>query len=141
MRERSEGAGPATPTPRILTLGRIILLLGLLVYAAFYLMLTMGAASFIHGCETFLCGQLHQAIFAAAGALAVVVAFYRSVTGQSGALAIAFIGTLPILIVHIMLVMSDPNEAIFFPLSTTPPPAVAGALLLVGFAQRRRLPA
>ena len=139
MSERSEGAGPATPTPRVLNLSRTILLLGLLVYGAFYLMLTMGAASFIHECETFLCGQLHQAVFAAVGALGVFVAFYRGATRRSGAVVIAFLATLPILIVHILLVMSDPNEAIFFPLSTTPPPAVSGALLLLGFVRRRRL--
>lgn len=138
--ERSEDAAPATPTPHVLTLGRTILLLGLLVYAAFYLMLTMGAASFVHECETFLCGQLHQAVFAGVAAVAVVTAAYRSVIRQSGAVVIVFLGTLPILIVHILLVMSDPNEAIFFPLSTTPPTAVSGALLLFGFAHRRRLP-
>lgn len=138
MSVRSAGVAAATPNTRVFTLGRAVLLLGLAAYAVFFLMLTMGAVSFVAECDAFLCAQLHQAVFAGVGALAALTAFYRGVTRQSGATVIAFLGTLPILIVHIVLVMEDPNEAIFFPLSTIPPPAIAGALLLVRFTQRQR---
>lgn len=99
-------------------------------------MLGVGASGFIHECDTLLCGQLHQAVFAAVGALALLVATYRIFTGQSSAAKITFFGTVPILIVHIALVITDPNESMFFPLSTTPPPAISGALLLYRAARR-----
>lgn len=44
----------------------------------------------------------------------------------------------PLLILHVVLVMTDPNESIFFPLSTTPPPAISGAVLLSSAVRRRR---
>ncbi len=118
-------------------IGRVAILLGLLAFGVFYLMLAVGAASFIHECNTVLCGQLHQAVFAAVGALALLVAAYRIFRGQSSAAKITFFGTVPILIVHIALVITDPNESMFFPLSTTPLPAVSGALLLYRSAGRR----
>ena len=101
-------------------------------------MLAAGASSLIDECDAFVCGQLHQAVFAAIGGVALFVTAGRVFTRASGPATIAFLGTLPILVVHIILVMVDPNESIFFPLSTAPPPAIAGALLLIGAARSRR---
>lgn len=112
------------------SLGRLALILGLAVFGVFYMMLVMGGASFIHECQTLVCGQLHQAVFAAIGALALFVGAYRLFEGKSWAAEVVFFGTLPILVVHVLLVITDPNEAIFFPLSTTPPPLISGAVLL-----------
>jgi hypothetical protein len=111
-------------------------LVGLVVFGVFYLMLAVGAASFIHECNTLRCGQLHQAVFAAVAALAVVFAAYGLSTGRSSPAKITFFGTVPILVVHVVVVMTDPNESMFFPLSTVPPPAISGALLVYGAAQR-----
>ncbi len=111
------------------SLGQLALILALVVFGVFYMMLAMGGASFVHECQTVVCGQLHQAIFAAVGALALFVGAYRLLEGKSSA-QIIFLGTVPILIVHVVLVMTDPNEAIFFPLSTTPPPLISGLRLL-----------
>lgn len=103
---------------------------GLLVFGCFCLMLTLGAASFIHECHTVTCGQLHQAVFAAVAGSAVFLAAYRLVTRRPHAALITFGGTVPILVVHVLLEATDPNEAMFFPLSTTPVPTVAAAVLL-----------
>jgi hypothetical protein len=123
---------------RLLAVARAAILLGLVALGLFYLMLAMGGASFIHECNTFLCGQLHQAVFAAIGAVALFIAAYRIFIREPSAAKIAFFGTLPILIVHIILVITDPNESIFFPLSTFPPPAISGALLLYSAARRQK---
>ncbi len=112
------------------SLGRSALTLVLAVFGVFYMMLAMGGASFVHECQTVVCGQLHQAVFAAIGALALFVGAYRVFEGKSSAAKIVFLGTVPILVVHVILVMTDPNEAIFFPLSTTPPPLISGAQLV-----------
>ena len=109
---------------------RWALTLALVVFGVFYLMLAMGGASFVHECQTIVCGQLHQAVFAAVGALALFVGAYLLLEGKSSATKVIFLGTLPILVVHVILVMTDPNEAIFFPLSTTPPPLIEGARLV-----------
>ena len=101
-----------------------------MVFGFFYLMLAMGGAGFIDECRTLVCGQLHQALFAAIGALALFVGAYRLLMGGSATAEIVFLGTVPILVVHVILVMTDPKEALFFRLSTTPPPAFSGALLL-----------
>lgn len=121
------------------TVGRLAILLGLLAFGVFYLMLTMGAATFIHECRTPVCGQLHQAVFAGIAALAVFGAAHRFLGGQSSAAGITFVGTVPILVVHIIVVVTDPNESMFFPLSTTPVPAISGALLLHRFIGSRRI--
>ncbi|MFN2526268.1 MAG: hypothetical protein ABR505_08390 [Actinomycetota bacterium] len=109
---------------------RAALLLIIVVFGFFYLMLAAGGASFIHECDTLLCGQLHQAIFAAIGGVSLFIAAYRAYSREPSAAKIAFFGTLPILVVHVVLVIADPNESIFFPISTTPPPVVSGVLLL-----------
>lgn len=106
------------------------LILALAIFGVFYMMLAMGGASFIHECQTLVCGQLHQAVFATVGALALFVGAYRLFERKSSASEIVFFGTLPILVVHVLLVITDPNEAVFFPLSTTPPPLISGAVLL-----------
>ncbi len=111
--------------------------LALTVFAVFSLMLTLGAASFVNECRGIQCGQLHQAVFAGLAAGASLLAASRLFTGGPSAAAITFFGTLPLLVVHVVLVMSDPNESTFFPLSTAPVPAVAGGLLLYGCARRR----
>lgn len=121
------------------TIGRVAILLGLLAFGVFYLALTMGAASFIHGCRTPVCGQLHQAVFAGVAALAVLGAALRVLGGRSSAARITFVGTVPILVVHIVLVVTDPNESMFFPLSTTPLPAMSGAVLLYHATGSRRI--
>ena len=120
------------------SLGRLALVLALAVFGVFYLMLATGGASFIHECQTLVCGQLHQAVFAAIGALALLVGAYLVFEGRSSAAEVVFFGTLPILVVHVLLVITDPNEAIFFPLSTTPPPLIAGARLVYEVASRKR---
>ena len=120
------------------SLGRSALTLALVVFGVFYMMLAMGGASFVHECQTIVCGQLHQAVFAAIGALALFVGAYRFFEGKSSAAKIVFFGTVPILVVHVILVVTDPNEAIFFPLSTTPPPLISGARLIYGAANRKR---
>ena len=108
----------------------------LVVFAVFALMLTMGAASFVNECRGVQCGQLHQAVFAGLAAGASLFAASRLVSGRPSVAAITFFGTLPLLVVHVVLVVSDPDESIFFPLSTAPVPTVAGALLLYGVAIR-----
>lgn len=120
------------------SLGRSALTLALVVFGVFYLMLAMGGASFVHECQTVMCGQLHQAMFAAIGALALFMGAYRLFEGKSSAAKIVFFGTVPILVVHVILVMTDPNEAIFFPLSTTPPPLMSGAVLVNRAMSRKR---
>ncbi len=115
------------PRPSLM---RWVLILALVAFGGFYMMLATGGASFVHECQTVVCGQLHQAVFAAIGALALFAGAYRVFEGGSSAAKIVFFGTVPILVVHIILVLTDPNEAIFFPLSTTPPPLLSGALLL-----------
>lgn len=127
----SEPSAGAKPSFR-----RSLLALALVVFGVFYLMLAMGGASFVHECKTIVCGQLHQAVFAALGALSLFAGAYRLFEGRSSVAKIIFFGTLPILVVHVLLVMTDPNEAIFFPLSTTPPPLISGLLLLVGAKKR-----
>ena len=112
------------------SLSRVGVELGLVAFGVFYLMLAMGGASFIHECNTVACGQLHQAVFAAIGALALFMGAYRHFEGRSSVAKLVFFGTLPILVVHVVLVMTDPNEAIFFPLSTTPPPLISGLWLV-----------
>lgn len=136
--DQQEETAPASSPLRVIWRG---VFLGLVAFGVFYLMLAVGAARFIHGCNTVLCGQLHQTVFAAVGALAVLVAAYRIFTGQPSAAKITFFGTVPILIVHIVLVITDPNESMFFPLSTTPPPAISGALLLYRAVRRPGVPA
>ena len=128
----------APARPRLPVAARAGLLLGLVVFGCFYLMLAAGASSFVNECDAFLCAQFHQAVFAAIGGVALFVTARRIITRASSAAAIAFFGTLPILVVHIILVMVDPNESIVFPLSTAPPPAIAGALLLIDAVRRRR---
>lgn len=113
------------------SLGRVVAILGSVVFGVFYLMLAAGGASFVNECDTVICAQLQQAIFAAVGSVALFVAAYKVSEGQSSATKVAFFGTLPILVVHVVLVLEDPNEAIFFPLSTTPPPAISGAALFL----------
>lgn len=120
------------------SLGRAALTLVLVGFGVFYMMLATGGASFVHECRTVVCGQLHQAVFAAIGALALFMGAYRLFEGRSSAARLVFFGTVPILIVHIILVMTDPNEAIFFPLSTTPPPLISGAVLVYRAAYRKR---
>lgn len=117
--------------------GRVALALGFVAFGVFYMMLAMGGASFVHECETLVCGQLHQAVFATIGALALFVSAYRLLGGMPSAAAIVFFGTLPILVVHTLLVITDPDEAIFFPLSTTPPPLIAGAVLVYRAMRRK----
>lgn len=116
---------------------RTALILALVVFGVFYMMLAMGGASFVHECQTVVCGQLHQAVFAALGALALFVGAYRLFEGKSSVAKVVFFGTVPILVVHIILVMTDPNEAIFFPVSTTPPPLISGALLVYRAMSRK----
>jgi hypothetical protein len=123
------------------SLGRWALAVGLVAFGVFYMMLAMGGASFIHECQSVVCGQLHQAVFAAIGAVALFVGAYRLFKGGSSVAKVVFIGTLPILVFHILLVVTDPNEAIFFPLSTTPPPLLSGARLVYLAARRSRFPA
>lgn len=123
------------------SLGRWALILALVVFGVFYLMIAMGGASFIHECQTIVCAQLHQAVFAAVGALALFVGAYRLLEGKSVAANIVFSGTVPILVVHVILVITDPNEAIFFPLSTTPPPLISGAALVYRRSLSRERPA
>lgn len=114
---------------------RGLAVLGLMVFAAFCLMLAVGAASFVNECRGIACGQLHQAVFAVLAAIASAVAASRVVAGRPAA-AIVLVGTLPLLVVHIALVATDPNESTFFPLSTAPPPAIAALALLAAFVRR-----
>lgn len=118
------------------SLRRAALILALVAFGVFYMMLVMGGVSFIDECQTVACGQLHQAAFAAVGSLALFIGAYRLSEGKSIA-QLVFFGTLPILIVHVVLVTTDPNEAIFFPLSTTPPPLISGVQLLYRAARTK----
>jgi hypothetical protein len=128
----SRGQDPISKSDAVArpSLGRWVLILALVAFGVFYMMLAMGGASYVHECQTVVCGQLHQAVFAAIGALALFVGAHRVFEGKSSAAKIVFLGTVPILVVHVILVMTDPNEAIFFPLSTTPPPLISGAQLV-----------
>lgn len=82
--------------------GRFALALALVAFGVFYMMLATGGASFVHECQTLVCGQLHQAVFAAVGAVASFVGAYRLFEGKSSAAKIVFLGTLPILVVHVI---------------------------------------
>jgi hypothetical protein len=88
------------------SLGRLALILAAAVFGVFYMMLAMGGASFIHECRTLVGGQLHQAVFAAIGGLALFVGAYRLFKGKSSAAEIVLFGTLPILVVHVLLVIN-----------------------------------
>ncbi len=128
--QKDGNVGPPAGS-RLRVMARTTVLLGIVVFGFFYLMIAAGAASFIHECNTLLCAQLHQSVFAALGGLTLFVAGYRMFMGKPSAPKVAFFGTLPILVIHVILVVTDPNESIFFPLSTTPPPAISGAVLLL----------
>ena len=121
---------------RLRAVGRIALLLGFAVFGVFYLMIAGGGASFVHECTNVVCAQLHQAIFAAIAGVALFVAAYLLSERRASAWLVAFIGTLPILVVHAILVMTDPNESVFFPLSSLPAPTIAGSVLLVRRGRR-----
>ena len=118
--------------------GRVLVLLACVVFAIFYLMLALGGASLVGECDSIWCGQLHQATFAAVGAASLFVGAARFFLSKSGWSTILLVGTLPILIVHIILVIEDPNEALFFPISTIPPPVISGAVLLWQRVSRHR---
>jgi hypothetical protein len=126
-RANEEDAPVASPVYRV---ARVALLVASAAFGVFYLMIAAGGASFVHECNNLACAQLHQAVFAAVAGLALFAAAYLESSGSRSALAVAFLGTLPILIVHVVLVIVDPNESIFFPLSSAPAPIVSGALLL-----------
>jgi hypothetical protein len=91
---------------RHLSIGRGTLALCLIAFGVFYMMLAMGGASFVHECNTVVCGQLHQAVFAAIGGVALWVAAYRLLIGESSIASTVFFGTIPILIVHVILVVT-----------------------------------
>ena len=116
---------------RLHAVGRTFLLLGLAVFGVFYLMIAVGGASFVNECTNAICAQLQQAVFAAIAGLALFVAAYRLSEGKSSGWLVAFLGTLPIFVVHVILVIEDPNESVFFPLSSVPAPLLAGSVLLV----------
>ena len=61
---------------------RAALILALVVFGVFYMMLAMGGASFVSECQTVACGQLHQTVFAAVGAVALFVGAYRLFEGS-----------------------------------------------------------
>lgn len=112
-------------------MARVAVLVGIAFFCILNLAIASGATNFVHECESLICGQLHQAVFAAIGGGSLFVAGHLVWTGKSSAAArVAFWGTFPILIVHVILVITDPHEWIFFPLSSTPPPVVSGLLLL-----------
>lgn len=123
-----DAVAPERPQLHWIVRGAVVL--GLLAFGCFCLLLAMGAASFVHECSTVTCGQLHQAAFAVLAALAAFLAAYRAVRRQPHTALITLVGTLPILVVHVVLVATDPNESMFFPLSTAPVPVVAAAVLL-----------
>lgn len=115
---------------RLSRASRAAVLLATVAVGFFYLMIAAGGASFINECNSLVCAQLHQALFAAVGAVALFVTAYRFSERRPSA-KIAFFGTLPLLIVHVILVIEDPNESIFFPLSTAPPPVISAAAFLL----------
>jgi hypothetical protein len=92
---RCSGRGCFTARRLHLTAGRAVAALVAVVLGGFSLMLAMGGATFVDECTTVVCGQLHQAVFAAIGAFALFVAAYRVLVGDSAA-RIAFFGTIPI---------------------------------------------
>lgn len=94
-------------------------------------MIAMGGASFVRECNAVLCAQLHQAIFAAIAGGAMFATAYGLVDRRTWAAKVALLGTLPILVLHVVLVLSDPNESIFVPLSSAPVPASAAAVLVL----------
>lgn len=121
----------AAPSSRRHVVGRALLLLGFAVFGVFNLTIAAGAASFVHECTNVICAQLHQTVFAALAGVVLFVAAFHLAVGKSSVWTVAFVGTLPILIVHVILVMEDPNESMFFPLSSLPAPLIAGSVLLV----------
>lgn len=81
---RDRAVAPARS--RLLVSARLTLLLGLVVFGFFYMMLAAGAFSFVHGCDAFLCAQLHQAVFAAIGGVALFVSADEGVARASAPL-------------------------------------------------------
>ncbi len=121
---------------RLHAVGRAFLLLGLAVFGIFYLMIAAGGASFVNECTNVICAQLQQAVFAGIAGGALFVAAHRLSEGKSSGWLVAFLGTLPILVVHVVLVIEDPNESVFFPLTSVPAPLLAGSVLLASRLRR-----
>ncbi len=73
-----------------MSIPRAILVLAMVVFGVFYLMLAAGGGSFVNECTSVICGQLHQAIFSAIGAGAILTGAYRVIEGRPGAAQIVF---------------------------------------------------
>ena len=124
--DRSE---PREASSRLRPAVRVLVTLALAIFGVFYLLLTQGSASIVGDCDNLVCGQLIQAVLAGLGTIALFLAAYKVLRGRPGAAKAVFLGTLPLFALHIVFVINDPNESIFFPLSTAPPPMIAGAIL------------
>ena len=74
-RDPNSHSGPGART----SLRRALAILAAIVFGVFYMMLAVGGASFVHECQTVVCGQLHQAVFGAIGAMALFASAYRLV--------------------------------------------------------------
>lgn len=108
---------------------RILLLLVLVVFATFNLMLAIGAASIVDDCVSVACGQAAQSLLAFLAAGALGAASYRLFRREPFAKAL-LLGTSPLLVVHVVVTILDPNESLFFLITSAPVPLASGITLL-----------
>lgn len=111
---------------------RWVLVAGAVAFGLFNLMLAQGAASISDDCDGPACGQLIQSVLAAIAGLSLLAGAYRGARTRPDAAKIVLFGTVPILLLHIYFVLTDPNESIVFPMISAPPPVVAAVTLAAG---------
>lgn len=110
-------------------IGRILLLLLLVVFAAFNLMLAIGAASLLDDCVSVACIQAAQSLLAFLAVGAIGVACYRLIRWQPIS-KLLLLGTSPLFVLHVVVTILDPNESIFFVITSAFVPAASAITLL-----------
>lgn len=110
-------------------IARILLLLVLVIFAAFNLMLAIGAASLIDDCVNVACSQAAQSLLASLAVGALGVAFYRLVRRLPIA-KVLLIGTSPLFLLHVVVTILDPNESLYFVFTSALVPLASGIFLL-----------
>lgn len=116
-------------TSKMTAVGRMLLLLVLVVFAAFNLMLAIGAASLIDDCVSVACGQAAQSLLAFLAVAAIGVACYRLIRRRPIS-KLLLLGTLPLFILHAVITIVDPTESIFFVITSGLLPVASMIILL-----------
>lgn len=110
-------------------IGRIVLLMVLVVFAVFNLMLAIGAASIVDDCARVACGQAAQSLLAFLAAGTLGVACYRLVRRQL-IRKVLLLGTSPLFLLHVGVTILDPNERLFFMITSALVPVASGITLV-----------